>query len=86
MPYYVYVAECADGTYYCGIALDPSKRIKEHNTSKTGAKYTRSRRPVSLIYLEEHANRTQAQRREYFIKKLNHQQKKQLIINAATIS
>ena len=49
---YVYILRCADGTYYTGFTTDPDRRLKVHNSGK-GAKYTRSRRPVELIYMEE---------------------------------
>ena len=68
--YFVYMVECADGTLYTGIATDVAKRIVEHNTSPRGAKYTRSRRPVSLLYSEEFPDRATASAAEYQIKKL----------------
>ena len=48
--YFVYILECADHTFYTGITTNLDRRIKEHNTSKVGAKYTKVRRPVKLIY------------------------------------
>lgn len=68
--YFVYIVECADGTLYTGIATDVAKRIVEHNTSPRGAKYTRSRRPVTLLYSEEFLDRATASAVEYQIKKL----------------
>jgi len=67
--YYVYIAQCADDTLYTGIATDLARRIEEHNNSEKGAKYTRVRRPVSLIYSEEFPDRSLASKREYEIKK-----------------
>jgi len=67
--YYLYILKCVDNTLYTGITTDLSRRIKEHNSSSKGAKYTRSRRPVTLLYQEEYANRSLASKREYYIKK-----------------
>jgi putative endonuclease len=67
--YYVYIAQCADDTLYTGIATDLARRIEEHNSSEKGAKYTRVRRPVSLVYSEEYPDRSLASKREYEIKK-----------------
>ncbi|MEN8142654.1 MAG: GIY-YIG nuclease family protein [Thermodesulfobacteriota bacterium] len=78
-PWYVYMLICNDETIYTGIAMDPQKRLAEHNNGAIGAKYTRSRRPVSLAYLEEFPSRSTAASREYQLKKLNRQQKLQLI-------
>jgi len=75
---YVYIAECADGTLYTGWTTDPEKRIRMHNAGK-GAKYTRSRRPVKLVYLEKFENKSDALRREYEIKQLSRVQKLLLI-------
>jgi len=67
--YYVYMLECADGTLYTGITTDLQRRIDEHNHSPKGARYTRVRRPVRLVYSEEHTDRSSASKREYAIKK-----------------
>jgi len=67
--YFVYILKCADGTLYTGIATELERRVKEHNDSDKGAKYTRMRRPVILIYSEEHKDRSSASKREYEIKK-----------------
>ena len=69
MKYYLYIVKCADETLYTGITTDLKRRIKEHNSSPKGAKYTKARRPVSLVYSEEYINRSEASKREYFIKK-----------------
>ena len=61
--------ECADGTLYTGIATDLERRLEEHNHSPKGAKYTRTRRPVKLVYTEEYSDRSAASKREYEIKK-----------------
>ncbi len=78
--YYVYIIECADGTLYTGIATDLQRRLEEHNSSDKGAKYTRSRRPVRLVYNEVFPDRSSASKREYAIKKkMNRQEKLKLI-------
>ena len=80
MSYFVYILQCADDTLYTGIATDIDRRLDEHNGSEKGAKYTRSRRPVTLVYSEAFPDRSSASRREYEIKKkMNRAQKLQLI-------
>ena len=76
--HYVYILRCSDGTFYTGYTTDPERRARVHNSGK-GAKYTRSRRPVELIYTEEYDDKTEAQRREYAIKQLTRAEKEQLI-------
>jgi len=66
----VYLIKCADNTFYTGVTTDIERRVNEHNTDdKKGAKYTRARRPVALVWSEEHPNRTKACQREYEIKR-----------------
>lgn len=79
MSYSVYIVKCADGTYYTGIARNVEKRIDEHNTSPKGARYTRSRRPVTLVFEEKHPDRSSALKREFAIKQLTRAQKEALI-------
>jgi len=67
--YYVYILRCADDTLYTGITTELERRIDEHNGSDKGAKYTRMRRPVKLVYSEEYSDRSAASKREYAIKK-----------------
>jgi putative endonuclease len=67
--WYVYIVRCADGTFYTGVARDPAARLAVHNTGR-GAKYTRTRLPVRLIYRETVADRAAALRREQEIKRL----------------
>jgi len=67
--YYVYIVKCSDDTLYTGIATELERRIEEHNSSDKGSKYTRVRRPVSLVYSEEYPDRSAASKREYEIKK-----------------
>jgi putative endonuclease len=73
--YFVYILQCSDQTLYTGITTDLDRRIKEHNNSKLGAKYTKIRRPVKLIYSEEFINRSEASREESRIKKLSRSEK-----------
>ncbi len=84
--WFVYIVRCEDQTLYTGITTDPSKRLIAHNSRTTGAKYTRSRRPVSLVYLEETGSRSAASKREYAIKQMSAAQKKALIARAGGIS
>ncbi|MDO6827000.1 GIY-YIG nuclease family protein [Poseidonibacter sp. 1_MG-2023] len=79
MSYFVYILECNDGSLYTGITKDLTKRLDEHNTKDSGAKYTKARRPVKLIYEETSENRSTASKREYEIKKLSRLKKLQLI-------
>ena len=74
---YTYLLLCSDGTYYCGWTTDPARRVKAHNSGK-GAKYTRTRRPVKLVYLEESETRSKAMIREAEIKKMSHIEKERL--------
>jgi len=67
--YYVYIVRCADNTLYTGIATNLERRVEEHNNSTKGAKYTRTRRPVSLVHYEAYVDRSTASKREYEIKK-----------------
>ena len=79
MSYFVYILECSDGTLYTGITKDVAKRLDEHNNSDKGAKYTKARRPVKLLYKESSENRSTALKCEYAIKKLTRVKKLQLI-------
>lgn len=82
MSWFVYIVRCADDTLYTGIAVDVERRIEQHNTG-TGAKYTRSRRPVRVVYVEEAPDRSAASRREWEIKQLTRTQKERLIAGAS---
>ena len=77
--WYVYIVRCRDGSLYTGICTDLDRRVDEHNGSKRGAKYTRSRRPVRLVYSESVLNRSEASKREHVIKKLKRVDKLKLI-------
>ena len=74
----VYILRCSDNTLYTGITNDLEKRLQTHN-EKRGARYTRTRLPVTLVYREEASSRSQAGRREAVIKKLTRSQKLKLI-------
>ena len=75
----VYLVRCQDGTFYCGIAKNLNRRLEEHNSADKGAKYTRGRRPVQLVYTEQAASRAQATQREGQIKRMARTQKMALI-------
>ena len=81
--WHVYMVRCADGTLYTGMARDAVHRVRVHNTGK-GARYTKSRLPVTLVYQEEWPDRSSALRREAAIKKLSREEKLQLILTAKT--
>ncbi|MCK5084776.1 MAG: GIY-YIG nuclease family protein, partial [Candidatus Pacebacteria bacterium] len=69
--YYVYILKCADETLYTGIAVNLEKRIDEHNSSDLGAKYTRYRRPVRLVYSKKFRDRSTASKEEIRVKSLS---------------
>ena len=75
--YYVYMVRCADQTLYTGWTNDLARRLAAHNSGR-GAKYTRSRRPVELVYQEAVADKSAALRREWQIKRLPAERKRQL--------
>lgn len=77
--WYTYIVECADETYYTGVTTDLKRRVHEHNGSTKGAKYTRCRRPVRLIYFEQLDSRQDACKREYAIKQMKTVQKRSLV-------
>lgn len=74
----VYMVRCADGSLYTGIAKDLAARIETHNSGK-GAKYTRTRRPVSIVWQEPAETRSAASKREYAVKRLSRQTKLSMI-------
>jgi putative endonuclease len=80
MSYFCYIVECADGTYYTGWSTDPERRVKVHNRGK-GARYTRQRGPVRLIFIEEQPDLSTALKRERQIKRYSHEQKMRLVEN-----
>ena len=76
--HFIYVLECQDGSFYTGYTVDIERRLKEHNRGD-GAKYTRGKTPVKLIYSEAFDSRSQAMKREYEIKQMTRKQKEKLI-------
>lgn len=78
MAWFVYVLRCADDTLYTGITTDVGRRVKQHNAGK-GAKYTRCRLPVEVLYQEGQEDRSRASKREIAIKKLSRAQKLAMI-------
>lgn len=79
MTHYVYILECKDGTLYTGYTNNLKKRLLAHNQGTTGAKYTRGRRPVVLIYSEKYKSKSKALKREWEIKCLKRKDKVMLI-------
>lgn len=78
--WFIYILRCADDTLYTGIAKDVARRVAEHNDSRRlAARYTRSRRPVELVYQESAKTRSAASRREYAIKRMTRRQKLSLV-------
>jgi len=77
--WHVYMVRCSDGTLYTGITNDLEKRIEAHNSGKDGARYTRSRRPVKLVYSEQVKSKSAAAKLEYQLKKLPRLKKIRLI-------
>lgn len=78
MTWYVYILECKDNTLYTGITNDLDARLKKHNLG-TASKYTRSRVPVKLVYVEMAIDRSQASKREYELKQLSRKSKLKII-------
>ena len=77
--YYLYILKCADDTLYIGITVDLPRRVEEHNGSELGAKYTRGRRPVELVFSKAFDDRSAASKQERLIKRLSKRQKLELI-------
>lgn len=77
--WFIYMLRCSDNSLYTGITTDIERRVMEHNTLKTGAKYTKSRRPVTLVYHEQVGSKSLASKKECELKKLTKQQKEALI-------
>ena len=83
MAYVLYIVECADGTYYTGIATDVQRRLEQHNGEKArGARYTAARRPVTLVYEATFETRSAALKEEIRIKRLSRTEKEALIHTA----
>ena len=77
MKHYAYIVQCADNSYYCGYTNDLEKRIETHNRGQ-GAKYTRARLPVVLVYYEVFDSKQEAMSREWHLKQLSHHDKMEL--------
>ena len=82
MSWFVYMVRCADSSFYTGITKDVEKRVAEHNNHIVGAKYTRGRRPVKLIYSETSESRSTASKREHEIKQLSKSEKSALVLSS----
>ena len=82
--HYCYILRCNDGSLYSGYTVDLERRVWEHNNSDKGAKYTRGRRPCSLVYFEEFDNKNEAMQREAQLKKLKKSDKEKLIKEQGT--
>ena len=77
---YTYILKCSDKSYYCGWTNDLEQRIRSHNAGK-GGKYTRSRRPVKLVYYETFDTKEEAMSREWHIKQLSRAEKEKMVQN-----
>jgi len=77
--WFTYIVQCSDNSLYTGVTTDLERRVKEHNTSNKGAKYTKTRRPVKLVYNETHTDRSSSCKRESAIKKLSRIDKLKII-------
>lgn len=80
--YYFYIVRCADNSLYCGQTTDLEKRVKDHNTSPKGAKYTKSRRPVQIVYSERLETISLALKREIEVKKWSKKKKEEFILKS----
>ena len=79
--HFVYILKCSDGTLYTGFTNDLKKRVLSHNNLNTGAKYTKARRPVELVYSEKFKTKSRAMKREWEIKVMRRKEKLELIKN-----
>ncbi|GIN93491.1 UPF0213 protein [Siminovitchia terrae] len=79
--HFFYVLECKDGSYYGGYTINPSRRLCEHNSGKA-SKYTRTRTPVSMIYVEEFEEKGEALKAEYAFKQLTRSKKEKFLCEA----
>ncbi len=84
--YSVYIVQCADGTYYTGIATDVARRMREHTSGPRGAKYLKGRGPLSLVFSEEAGDRSRASQVEYHIKRLSRSDKESLVKGNKTLA
>jgi putative endonuclease len=79
--WFVYMVRCSDKSLYTGISTDVKRRVNEHNNAKQAASYTRSRRPVTLVYQEKCEDRSDASKREYELKNLKKSEKEGMLKN-----
>lgn len=77
--WYVYFLRCNDNSLYTGITTDINRRLHQHNNTKLGAKYTRAKRPVTLVFIESASDKSTASKREYQLRKLKKIQKERLV-------
>lgn len=77
--YILYILQCADDTLYTGITVHLARRVREHNSSNLGSKYTRSRRPLKLVFSKEFTSRSDASKEEARIKSLSREEKLNMI-------
>lgn len=84
MRWYTYILKCRDGSFYTGITNNLAKRLDAHNSGE-GAAYTRSRRPVRIVYVQRHSGKSSALKREFKIKSLRRDQKRDLISSSYVI-
>lgn len=77
--YYLYILKCADETLYTGITTELERRVEEHNSSELGARYTRGRRPVELVFSKKFKDRSTAGKEESRIKKLSKKEKLKIV-------
>lgn len=84
-PWFVYLLRCADSTLYTGITTDIGRRLAEHNTGKAGARYTRARRPVVLVWQQQVPDRSMASRCEYLLRQLSKVEKEALVATGSAL-
>jgi len=77
--FYFYIVRCADNSLYSGITTNLKRRVEEHNSDKLGARYTRSKQPVQLIYNETFSSKSLALKREWEVKKMTKKEKELLL-------
>ncbi|MEK7177366.1 MAG: GIY-YIG nuclease family protein [Patescibacteria group bacterium] len=83
--YYIYLLRCSDHSLYCGQTKDLKRRVSEHNSNNSKSKYTRSRRPVKLVYFEKYKTISEVLKRESEIKRMNKPEKEILIKKNITL-
>ena len=83
MEWFLYVLKCGDGTLYTGVTTNIDRRLNEHNASSKGAKYTKARRPVKLVYWLRFQDRSSVQKAEYKFKQLTREEKRKVINEAS---